>query len=124
MMEALGVYSEEKPEPASDIDTSIERQRSGNEKPQFLAKNGEASKAPRGNYRAHQVVSHHSPRRSGRPFNHLGKQVLHFRGHARDDNEDKNKEKRVLVTVPKTAEPVEVQALHNLKQPGSAVEAR
>jgi hypothetical protein len=46
MMEGLGADSEAKPEPASDIDTSIERQRSGNEKPQFLAKNGEASKRP------------------------------------------------------------------------------
>jgi hypothetical protein len=39
-----------------------------------------------GNYDAHQVVSHHSPRRSGHQFDHLGKQIQPFRG---CDNEDK-----------------------------------
>jgi hypothetical protein len=53
---------------------------------------------------AHQVVSHHSPRRSG--------------------NRSIISGKIFVVTIPKTAKPMKIQAFHDLKQSGYAVEAR
>jgi hypothetical protein len=60
------------------------------------------------NYDAHQVFSHHSSRESG-PFGDLGRHIHLFRRTARDHEENKGK----VVTIPKTAKPMEIQAFHN-----------
>jgi len=71
---------------------------------------------------AHQVVSHHSPRRSGNRSIISENKFNSFADvHA---TMKRNEGKIFVVTIPKTAKPMKIQAFHDLKQSGYAVEAR